>query len=328
MSSLSRGNDHRAMICGMSALQSLVGAMGLASWRCRERLVDHATVAPASAVITHSGQSLAVQQSSVLGLHEVGITDLVMATIWRHGPRAVAYGVSSHAEARHLGADIAILHRRSRRILLYQAKLGHIAGDQLTLKSEVSGSQLKLLNRKRVTLSGIVYRVGGRLAIYQIEPSRLSRCENGLPLSGLCKSLPMFMSPLWRGIGPPSNRPPSGLGREYYNTCLLLHQCSPCGILASPVPRPGKPLSFVARSHTWPWEFDVYDWLDSDRPSDRLPNDGTAGDPDFLDYYPDFADYYADPEDATVGEVDELVEELTQRLRLPQSQRLYLIVLP
>src|SRR6266851_274931 len=107
----------RARMTGMSAEQSLVGAMGCASWRSHNRLREHAALAPLSGVIRGSA-SLRLGSAAVLGLNEVGVTDLVMATIWRFGPSAVAYGVSPGAEANHLGADIAIVHTATSRILL------------------------------------------------------------------------------------------------------------------------------------------------------------------------------------------------------------------
>src|SRR5258708_26375632 len=99
----------------MSAEQSLVGAMGCASWRSHHRLREHAALAPLGGAIQGS-KSPKLAHTEVLGLNEVGVTDLVMATIWRFGPQAAAYAVSPGAEANHLGADIAILHQRTSRI--------------------------------------------------------------------------------------------------------------------------------------------------------------------------------------------------------------------
>ncbi len=68
--------------------QSLVGAMGCASWRARHGLLEYADLAPVGDVI-RGGRRRApsVVRPRVLGLNEVGVTDAVMATISpRDGP--------------------------------------------------------------------------------------------------------------------------------------------------------------------------------------------------------------------------------------------------
>src|SRR6266705_316176 len=49
--------------------------------------------------------------------------------------------------------------------------------------------------------------------------------------------------------------------------------CSPSGILAALVPGGDGRLTSVATASTWPWEFDVYEWL-------RCAEAGGNGQPD------------------------------------------------
>lgn len=151
----------------MTAEQSLTGAMGCASWRSHFRLGEHAALAPVAGVI-RGGASPRIESADVLDLNEVGITDAVLAAIWRFGPRAAAYAISVRAEARHLGADIAIVHQRASRILLYQAKLARHDNGVFRLKSPVTSGQLALLTRRRpIEIQGSKYQMTGRLALYQ-----------------------------------------------------------------------------------------------------------------------------------------------------------------
>lgn len=106
----------------------------------------------------------------------MGITDAVLAAIWRFGPDAAAYAISSHAEAKHLGADIAIVHLPTTRILLYQAKLARLDDGAFKLKSPVTEGQLAILRRpSSIEVLGTRYQVTGRLALYQGDLSTYIR---------------------------------------------------------------------------------------------------------------------------------------------------------
>ena len=141
--------------------------MGCASWRSHNRLSEHAALAPVAGVI-RGGTSPRIDIADVLDLNEVGVTDAVLAAIWRFGPRSAAYGISSRAEARHLGADIAVVHLPTSRILLYQAKLARHDDGAFCLKSPATREQLALLRRRRpIEIQGTRYWTTGRLALYQ-----------------------------------------------------------------------------------------------------------------------------------------------------------------
>jgi hypothetical protein len=84
----------------VTAEQSLAGAMGCASWRSHFRLREHAALTGVATVI-RSAKSLRIEHAGVMDLNEVGITDVVMATIWRFGPRAAAYAHARTPRSRH-----------------------------------------------------------------------------------------------------------------------------------------------------------------------------------------------------------------------------------
>jgi hypothetical protein len=83
--------------------------------------------------------------------------------------------VTSAAESHQLGADIAIVHPGTARILLYQAKLAILRGGALRLKSDVTYEQIRLLNRQEVEVEGRTHEVIGRLAIYQADDTPFIR---------------------------------------------------------------------------------------------------------------------------------------------------------
>jgi hypothetical protein len=307
----------------MSAEQSLVGAMGCASWRSHYRLREHAALAPIGGTI-RAGTGPFRGSTSVLGLNEVGVTDLVMASIWRFGPRGAAYAVSPTAEANFLGADIAIIHPATQRVLLYQAKLAHLVLDTFVLKSPVTISQMKLLNRKYLALDGDRYRMSGRLALYQADST---------PFIDDCPDVRILGNTEWwdwRWRDVPENPTPEQsfpeIGRSYYEEILAGCGCSPSGILASAVPHIRTSLPSVPSAMTWPWEFDTYEWLRGtsplERPSNRSGEQGRApdGSPEFDRYQPTFAD--TSPEAASG-----LAAQLAQQLRLPRTLHLYVVVI-
>jgi hypothetical protein len=252
----------------MTAEQSLVGAMGCASWRSHYRLREHAELTRARvAGVIRGRAALRIASADATDLNEVGITDTVLAAIWRYGPRAAAYSISSHAEARHLGADIAIV--QNSRILLYQAKLATHNAGEFILKSPVTKQQAALLRRKyRIEIQGTWYRVTGRLALYQQD---LTSYLGNYP--------PPFVPGIWwepwhGGPGPfpaPKGRewePAPEIGRQYYETVLAWGRCSPSGVLAALVPGGRDEVTSVAVARTWPWEFDAHQWLRQAAPHD------------------------------------------------------------
>jgi hypothetical protein len=311
----------------MTAEQSLVGAMGCASWRSHYRLREHAALARVANVI-RGATSLRIEGTGVLGLNEVGITDAVLAAIWRFGPSAAAYAISSHAEAKHLGADIAVVHLTTSRILLYQAKLAEHDDGAFRLKSPVTKEQLRLLRRRnRIEIQGARYQITGRLALYQ---------QDLTPYLVHCP--PPFMPDVWWRSWQSGPRPfPGGsggewgpapeIGREYYETVLGRDGCSPSGILAAPVPDGHDRVTSVAEASTWPREFDAYQWLRQEKPDGGqqhaaagLGPGGAA--PDFEVYSPTIG---APP---TSEQAAGIANALAERLRLPASTRLYVITLP
>lgn len=300
--------------------------MGLASWRCHNRLGEHAAVAPVGATIRGRGTPV-VARPDVLGLNEVGVTDLVMATIWRHGPRAAAFAVSPGAEANHLGADIAILHPGSKRLLIYQAKLARCEASMFLLKSPVTRSQLRFLNRRSVQLQDTRYRVSGRLALYQADITPfIDRCGHGPPLRWWDGWPYAPWEP--RGWERPDVQRDRQLGRRYYEDLLVGCGCSPSGIVAAPVPRTSDPLDTVYEGMTWPWEFDTYSWLSSSSPLDGGAGTDDIRDRPLTDSIPDF-DQYAptQAEPPTSEDAAELAEDLRRRLRVPARELLCLVVL-
>lgn len=296
--------------------------MGCASWRSHHRLREHAALAPVGGTI-RGGIAPVRGATNVLGLNEVGVTDLVMATIWRFGPRAAAYAVSPTAEANHLGADIAIIHPATARLLLYQAKLAQLESETYLLKSALTISHMRLLNRKYVILDGSRYRISGRLALYQADSTPfLHRCSD-------LRTTPEWWAYWWRRGLPDFevNQPAPEIGRRYYENVLARCGCSPSGIVASPVPMLSTPLSAVHASATWPWEFETYEWFRGSSPLDDDFGDWGERRMDLRERTPEFEPYRP-----TVGEVSsevasEMATQLSQQLHLPGSRRMYVVVL-
>jgi hypothetical protein len=297
--------------------------MGWASWRSHYRLREHAALAPVGGTI-RAGAGPIRGSTSVLGLNEVGVTDLVMATIWRFGPRAAAYAVSPTAEANHLGADIAIIHPATTRLLLYQAKLAHLQSETYILKSPVTVSQMRLLNRRYVTLDGDRYRISGRLALYQADSTQfIHRCPNSRLFGG-----PEWWEWRWRhGLRDSAlEQPIPEMGRHYYEEILAGCGCSPSGILASPVMRLRTPLPSIPSATTWPWEFDTYEWLRGASPLEGL-GDRTEGQVDPLDRAPEFEPYRPTSADVSSEAASRIALQLAQQLRLPSNHHVYVVVL-
>ena len=307
----------------MTAEQSLVGAMGCASWRAHHRLREYAELAPAGGII-RGGPTLQpiTQRVAPLGLNEVGVTDSVMATLWRFGPNAAAYAVSPGAESNHLGADIAIVHSGTRRVLLYQAKLAWFDGAMFRLKSDAPAAQVSMLARTSVVLDGVDFAVTGRLAVYQADST---------PFLGSCE--PFFWFDEWERHfrrGPRrrdfARRPE--VGRRYYEG-VLRDGCSPSGVLAAPISGDSI-VSAVEPSKCWPWEFDTYEWLRGSSPLDTLDegdSEAAASAPNLTERVPSFEPY--EPAAREQPEVDsqQTAIQLATQLNLPAGRLLNVIQL-
>jgi hypothetical protein len=314
----------------MTAEQSLVGALGCASWRSHYLLREHAALARVATVIRGS-DALRIEGTSATHLNEVGITDTVLAAIWRFGPNAAGYAISSRAEAEHLGADIAIIHQPTSRILLYQAKLARHDDRSFKLKSPVTKRQLGILRRRnRIEIQGARYQITGRLALYQ---------QDLTPYLGHCP--PPFMHDMWwrpweagphplpaTGGGESGWEPSPEVGREYFETVLARHGCSPSGVLAALVPSSEHDrVNSIVEVSTWPWEFDAHQWLrqevpHSDREHAAVGREWGGAAPDFGAYFPTFGS--APP----AGQAAGIANVLAERLRLPSSTKLHVIMLP
>lgn len=310
----------------MTVEQSLAGALGCASWRSYYTLREHAAIAPAGTII-RGRKSLRFDRPAVLGLNEVGVTDLVMAAIWRFGPRGAAHAISTGAEANHLGADIAILHNGLSRILLYQAKLASLRDGIFSLKSKVTERQIRLLRKRSVVLRGTRFQVTGRLAVYQADETPfMTRC----PRPAMWREPWMWYPGNWH-LTEPVITPDPKVGREYYEEMLFGCRCSPSGVLSAPVPRGPQAVSTIRESSTLPWEFYTYGWfrkIGSQAPSDLGDDRWLTGLPGVFDpYMPANADRESDPAAAS-GTASELAGELAEQLDLPGSRiKLYLITL-
>lgn len=295
--------------------------MGCASWRAHYRVREYIDLAPSGGVIRGGPTNApSTVQPDALGLNEVGVTDSVMTTLWRFGPNAAAFAVSPGAESNHLGADIAILHSATTRVLLYQAKLASLVNGRFALKSKVTVSQAGMLRRRWVTLGGRRYAVTGRLALYQADTT---------PFIDHCRHRFGFDWPYrWSwGSTQPNFVHDAEVGRDYYRDVLAHCGCSPSGVLAAPVAARAA-IDCVSESQTWPWEFDTYSWLRRSSPLDpdpgstrrRVDQEGANGEA------PDFEEYRPAPGEPLEGSA-ELARELANRLRLPKSHRLYLVVI-
>ena len=308
--------------------------MGCASWRSVFRLREHAAIAPASATI-HGRRSLSVSPSDVLGLNEVGVTDLVMAAVWRFGPNAAAYAVAQGAEHDHLGADIAILHRATSRILLHQAKLAHLSDGTFTLKSEVTAGQVGKLRKRFVVIQDIRYKMSGRLALYQADSAPFL---HRWPHPAWWPEPWMWQPTGWHPALTNLTWSDRQVGRYYYEQMLAFSPCSPGGILSAPVPRGQETVKTIRESATLPWEFGTYGWLRKLDPpeSSGLPGFRSPGQPRIVfgpytqTEYEHEDEYRLAPQ--ATGDRDSaapgIARELAEQLNLVANRiKLYLIIL-
>lgn len=79
----------------MTVRQQLVGALSIASWRARYALCEYAALAPVGGIIGGGRTgSPSRDRPTPHGMNEVGVTDAVMATLWRCRPAGATYAVS------------------------------------------------------------------------------------------------------------------------------------------------------------------------------------------------------------------------------------------
>lgn len=308
----------------MTAEQSLVGAMGCASWRARFHVKEYADLASHGNIIRVVRRNLVTPTPDPDGLNEVGVTDAVMATLWRFGPANAAYAVSSRAEANHLGADIAIVDPRpngKKRVLLYQAKLAQYVNGQIELKDRVKASQIRRLTKSSVEINNTRFTVTGRLALYQADhaPFR-DRCRHPEPWWHVER----LMLRRFRRHDP--IRPEPEVGRRYYEEVLRCCGCSPRGVLAARVTGTSE-IECVPRAGTWPWEFDLYGWLRGTSPLDTSPSSAGLDGEDRPEGEPPLFEPYTPGAGEARGDAGEIAEQLAAQLRLPKSTQLYVIVL-
>jgi hypothetical protein len=121
--------------------------------------------------------------------------------------------------------------------------------------------------------------------------------------------------------------PAPEIGRKYYETVLARCGFSPGGVLAALVPGRRDRVTSVAVSSTWPWEFDVHQWLR--QPSPDVGRQQADADPGFGGTAPDFGQYFATlAEPQSSDRAGGIARELAEKLRLPSSTRLHVITLP
>ena len=133
----------RCQTLSVTVANQLAGAMGLASWRAHLSFTDYAASSPGGKTFAGGKKSPPKAKAvMVTDLNEIGVTDSVMAALWGSGPFGSAAATTGPAEKHYLGADIAIIDQAANRLLLYQAKVGHlVSSTDLKLKSKVTASQ-------------------------------------------------------------------------------------------------------------------------------------------------------------------------------------------
>lgn len=255
----------------------VAGAMGLASWRVRAGLDEYEFGRAASgAHLAVSAKTLTAGTNvTPLALSEVGVTDGAVAALWMFGPKSVAQSVSAPAESHYLGADIAFVDHRTRRLLVYQAKLATWNGVEFVLKSPVTLSQLRLLSASSVPLGGVNYDMSGRIALYQNHV----HIGHWLPMT-MANWRATALAGLTGAIASP--KATRALGATYYKSVLSgSYPWSPCGVLDAPIPPRSTqphavPVKTVTPGSVTPWEFRFENWwadgLRTQRPrADSVP---------------------------------------------------------
>ncbi len=294
----------------------LVGAMGLASWRARFALKEYATAAKTGR-LHHWGTMAPAQTTSpeTLDLNEVGVTDAVMASLWKCGPPKSAYGVTAGAGSSYLAADIAVVQQATNRILLYRAKLGSLGSEStdLQLKSPISEEHVRSLRRETLQVGDVTYGLTGRLAIFQIDHTPYLANDYGTdsPDSGWWP---------WWGI----DEPDYSAAACYYKNVIVPTRSSPSGVLAAPLANGDSGISMVPAASTWPWEFDIYSWLNGLPGLNGVePRTDTSSIPTVPEFFFEEGDR-AEGQPAVAAEFGTLLHEA---LNLPEDHKLYVWII-
>lgn len=311
----------------MTRCQLLAGALGLASWRARAHLEDYADTSVRALRLTTKGTVKSANLRPVVAgaqrrpaVSELGVTDAVLATIWRFAPQGITHEVSPLAERYFTGSDIAFVDGDTRRILLYQAKVARLSGLALRLKSEVTVHQRTLLTSKRpLMIAGHNYSLTGRLAMYQTE--------YGANWYGTRRSFPAWRSVALAGLGglPAADLVERGASQDYYALVMAGEDASPCGVMAGSLPLGSGALSSVDVRNSWPWEYDVYKWCTAQpSPLDDRRRNAESISPDVEAFEPiDDATSGWDTRD--YGDLSEVVEELRRIIEPDGTRRLQVI---
>ena len=195
-----------------------------------------------------SGNSLGVRDGKLADVskglpQEVGLTDQVMLRLWENVDGAL--DVTSPAESGLLGADLAIIQKDQRRIIIFQSKVvasGNYKG--LRLKSPLSVDQRdKLRSDNVVEVGEHEYSKYGALALYQNQAVALN-CH-----------IPSHSTSLW-DVKPEdrvSDKNAIAIARR------SRHGESWCGVLAAPV-LPDT-CSVVEHQSLVPWEVLFHAWV-------------------------------------------------------------------
>jgi len=231
-------------------MNSLIGAMGCASWRVYERMLEHGALNPTGNNIVQRHNNLITQPSTKLDVMEVGLTDLTVAALWRYGPAGLSYGVSSTAESNFLGADIAFLFKSFRLLLLYQAKVAELNRGVFILKSKLPAAQARLLRQPSIVIGGQTYRIDGRLALYQADHDWIAKnCQSS---TGLC--LASYRRYRSSRIGSVVSHQPD-VGVRYLNDIIQGCGCSAGAIVCAHFSNTGTDIESVNLNLTHPWEW-------------------------------------------------------------------------
>jgi hypothetical protein len=333
----------------VTAIQELVAAMGCASLLTKLRIVQFEHAAANGIQFAGGGnkQNPAAPHIQPVngrrGLNEVGLTDGIMSALWRLGPFGASYAVTANVENLHLASDIAFIHRASKRIRLYQAKVASLHGKTYKLKSSVTAQQvsgLKALESKKISIGNVAFDVSVRLALYQagVQSNRSMSTSSTFGVSAdigwgiFGVSQHDFLASNRRFAMPwPSFQDDSKIARLYYDQCLHGAPQSPCGVLAAPVlaravPSQTNPkathakISDVGGLVVQPWEFDFKLWTQQGN-SKQQPAVSTQGadlDP------PEFEQY----EDGSLDPAsDEFVEEVRLVMRRPRGPQIHLVII-
>jgi hypothetical protein len=322
--------------------------MGCASLLARLRVVQFEHAALAGTQFARGGTKnkrtnpLIRAVNGPRGLNEVGVTDGVMAALWRFGPIAASYAVTANVENLHLASDIAIIHRATTRILLYQAKVASFDGANFKLKSSVTAKQvsdLTALESKKLNIGKVAFDVSTRLALYQAGEGSFGSMSTS-PIFGVSARLalaiagvsPHDIAESARGSGMPwpSFQFDHTVARDYYEECLQGTPQSPCGVLAAPIL--GQPVSSrknptvtyakidkVVASAVRPWEFDFKQWTQL---SNSQQQSATTRATDLGSF--EFEPYEDDGIDPAT---DEFVQEVRSVMKRPRGPQIHLVII-